>query len=295
MDIANLAYNAGIKSGLRLTFNEFFSTNLKLGVQNLNYPNGYGQAVPVDFSVCTNLNSLFGLNSSNFFLLETGLGYILSHTNNQNQIWLSQERLTSNINLGMSYQVSLGNQTAIAFGLNSFRLTNRLSQTVDARYIFNYHTSLVYTLKNNRVNDEAKDMSSQYNALASELVAMSMKYEKELKQKGLEIEILSGVLDNLNQGKLENDSANQPVVEHHMESEVNSASNSSFAIVIASFKSYASALECANEQSFTPMILFDTTGKNYRVVKEIVETKAKAVEASLELKKSNVDNWILPL
>ena len=295
LDIANLGYNAGIKSGLRLTFNEFFSTNLKLGVQNLNYPNGNGQAVPVDFSVTTNLNSLLGLNSSNFFLLETGVGYLLTHTNNENQMWLSQERLTSNLNLGLSYQVSLGNQTAIAFGLNSFKLSDRLSSTLDAKYILNYHTSLVFTLNNKKGNNEANDLSSEYKALTNELIAMSMKYEKELKQKDLEIEIFSGVIDELNQGTIESNSADQAVEEHQVEPTQSDANPLSFAIVIASFSSYESALEYSNELTVMPMILLDSSGKRYRVVEQIVESKDEAIKASNRLKKNNVDNWILTL
>jgi hypothetical protein len=295
LDIANLGYNAGIKSGLRLTFNEFFSTNLKLGVQNLNYPNGNGQAVPVDFSVTTNLNSLLGLNSSNFFLLETGLGYMLTHTNNENQMLLSQEQLTSNLNLGLSYQVSLGNQTAIAFGLNSFKLSDRLSSTLDAKYILNYHTSLVFTLNNKKGNNETNDLSSEYKALTNELIAMSMKYEKELKQKDLEIEIFSGVIDELNQGTIESNSADQAVEEHPIEPTQSDANPLSFAIVIASFSSYESALEYSNELTVMPMILLDSSGKRYRVVEQIVESKDEAIKASNRLKKNNVDNWILTL
>jgi len=295
LDIANLGYNAGIKSGLRLTFNDFFSTNLKLGVQNLNYPNGNGHAVPVDFTVTTNLNSLLGLNSSNFFLLETGLGYILTHTNNENQMWLSQERLTSNLNLGLSYQVSLGSQTAIAFGLNSFKLSDRLSSTLDAKYLLNYHTSLVFTFKNNKANNEINDLTSEYNALTNELIAMSMKYEKELKQKDLEIEVFSGVLDELNQGTIESNSADQAVEEHPIEPTQSDANPLSFAIVIASFSSYESALEYSNELTVMPMILLDSSGKRYRVVEQIVESKDEAIKASNRLKKNNVDNWILTL
>ena len=292
LDIANLGYNAGIKSGLRLTFNDFFSTNLKLGVQNLNYPNGNGHAVPVDFTVTTNLNSLLGLNSSNFFLLETGFGYMLSHTNNENQMWLSQERLTSNLNLGLSYQVSLGNQTAIAFGLNSFKLSDGLTSTLDAKYLLNYHTSLVFTLENKQANN---DLNSKYNALTNELIAMSMKYEKELKQKDLEIEVFTGVIDDLNQGTIESNSANQSVAEHPVEPAESDTNPLSFAIVIASFSSYESALEYSNELTVMPMILLDSSGKRYRVVEQIVESKDEAIKASNRLKKNNVDNWILTL
>ena len=292
LDIANLGYNAGIKSGLRLTFNDFFSTNLKLGVQNLNYPNGNGYAVPVDFTVTTNLNSLLGLNSSNFFLLETGFGYMLSHTNNENQMILSQERLTSNLNLGLSYQVSLGNQTAIAFGLNSFKLSDGLTSTLDAKYLLNYHTSLVFTLENKQANN---DLNSKYNALTNELIAMSMKYEKELKQKDLEIEVFTGVIDDLNQGTIESNSANQSVAEHPVEPAESDTNPLSFAIVIASFSSYESALEYSNELTVMPMILLDSSGKRYRVVEQIVESKDEAIKASNRLKKNNVDNWILQL
>ena len=292
LDIANLGFNAGIKSGLRLTFNDFFSTNLKLGVQNLNYPNGNGYAVPVDFTVTTNLNSLLGLNSSNFFLLETGFGYMLSHTNNENQMILSQERLTSNLNLGLSYQVSLGNQTAIAFGLNSFKLSDGLTSTIDAKYLLNYHTSLVFTLENKQANN---DLNSKYNALTNELVAMSMKYEKELKQKDLEIEVFAGVIDDLNQGTIQSDSADQSVVEHQVEPAESDTNPLFFALVIASFSSYESALEYSNKLTVMPMILLDASGKNYRVVKQIVESKDEAIKASNRLKKNNVDNWILKL
>ena len=292
LDIANLGYNAGIKSGLRLTFNDFFSTNLKLGVQNLNYPNGNGHAVPVDFTVTTNLNSLLGLNSSNFFLLETGFGYMLSRTNNENQMILSQERLTSNLNLGLSYQVSLGNQTAIAFGLNSFKLSDGLTSTLDAKYLLNYHTSLVFTLENKQANN---DLNSKYNALTNELIAMSMKYEKELKQKDLEIEVFTGVIDDLNQGTIESNSANQSVAEHPVEPAESDTNPLSFAIVIASFSSYESALEYSNELTVMPMILLDSSGKRYRVVEQIVESKDEAIKASNSLKKNNVDNWILQL
>jgi len=292
LDIANLGYNAGIKSGLRLTFNDFFSTNLKLGVQNLNYPNGNGHAVPVDFTVTTNLNSLLGLNSSNFFLLETGFGYMLSRTNNENQMILSQERLTSNLNLGLSYQVSLGNQTAIAFGLNSFKLSDGLTSTLDAKYLLNYHTSLVFTLENKQANN---DLNSKYNALTNELIAMSMKYEKELKQKDLEIEVFTGVIDDLNQGTIESNSANQSVAEHPVEPAESDTNPLSFAIVIASFSSYESALEYSNELTVMPMILLDSSGKRYRVVEQIVESKDEAIKASNRLKKNNVDNWILQL
>ena len=292
LDIANLGYNAGIKSGLRLTFNDFFSTNLKLGVQNLNYPTGNGYAVPVDFTVTTNLNSLLGLNSSNFFLLETGFGYMLSHTNNENQMILSQERLTSNLNLGLSYQVSLGNQTAIAFGLNSFKLSDGLTSTLDAKYLLNYHTSLVFTLENKQANN---DLNSKYNALTNELIAMSMKYEKELKQKDLEIEVFTGVIDDLNQGTIESNSANQSVAEHPVEPAESDTNPLSFAIVIASFSSYESALEYSNELTVMPMILLDSSGKRYRVVEQIVESKDEAIKASNRLKKNNVDNWILQL
>ena len=292
LDIANLGYNAGIKSGLRLTFNDFFSTNLKLGVQNLNYPNGNGYAVPVDFTVTTNLNSLLGLNSSNFFLLETGFGYMLSHTNNENQMILSQERLTSNLNLGLSYQVSLGNQTAIAFGLNSFKLSDGLTSTIDAKYLLNYHTSLVFTLENKQANN---DLNSKYNALTNELIAMSMKYEKELKQKDLEIEVFAGVIDDLNQGTIQSDSADQSVVEHQVEPAESDTNPLFFALVIASFSSYESALEYSNKLTVMPMILLDASGKNYRVVKQIVESKDEAIKASNRLKKNNVDNWILQL
>ena len=292
LDIANLGYNAGIKSGLRLTFNDFFSTNLKLGVQNLNYPNGNGHAVPVDFTVTTNLNSLLGLNSSNFFLLETGFGYMLSRTNNENQMILSQERLTSNLNLGLSYQVSLGNQTAIAFGLNSFKLSDGLTSTLDAKYLLNYHTSLVFTLENKQANN---DLNSKYNALTNELIVMSMKYEKELKQKDLEIEVFTGVIDDLNQGTIQSDSADQSVVEHPVEPAESDTNPLSFAIVIASFSSYESALEYSNELTVMPMILLDSSGKRYRVVEQIVESKDEAIKASNRLKKNNVDNWILQL
>ena len=292
LDIANLGYNAGIKSGLRLTFNDFFSTNLKLGVQNLNYPNGNGYAVPVDFTVTTNLNSLLGLNSSNFFLLETGFGYMLSHTNNENQMILSQERLTSNLNLGLSYQVSLGNKTAIAFGLNSFKLSDGLTSTLDAKYLLNYHTSLVFTLENKQANN---DLNSKYNALTNELIAMSMKYEKELKQKDLEIEVFTGVIDDLNQGTIQSDSADQSVVEHPVEPAESDTNPLSFAIVIASFSSYESALEYSNELTVMPMILLDSSGKRYRVVEQIVESKDEAIKVSNRLKKNNVDNWILQL
>jgi hypothetical protein len=292
LDIANLGYNAGIKSGLRLTFNDFFSTNLKLGVQNLKYPNGNGYAVPVDFTVTTNLNSLLGLNSSNFFLLETGFGYMLSHTNNENQMILSQERLTSNLNLGLSYQVSLGNQTAIAFGLNSFKLSDGLTSTLDAKYLLNYHTSLVFTLENKQANN---DLNSKYNALTNELIAMSMKYEKELKQKDLEIEVFTGVIDDLNQGTIQSDSADQSVVEHPVEPAESDTNPLSFAIVIASFSSYESALEYSNELTVMPMILLDSSGKRYRVVEQIVESKDEAIKVSNRLKKNNVDNWILQL
>ena len=295
LDIANLGYNAGIKSGLRLTFNDFFSTNLKLGVQNLNYPNGNGHAVPVDFTVTTNLNSLLGLNSSNFFLLETGFGYMLSHTNNENQMILSQERLTSNLNLGLSYQVSLGNQTAIAFGLNSFKLSDGLTSTLDAKYLLNYHTSLIFTLNNKKANNETNDLSSEYNALTNELIVMSMKYEKELKQKDLEIEVFTGVIDDLNQGTIESNSANQSVAEHPVEPAESDTNPLSFAIVIASFSSYESALEYSNELTVMPMILLDSSGKRYRVVEQIVESKDEAIKASNRLKKNNVDNWILQL
>ena len=292
LDIANLGYNAGIKSGLRLTFNDFFSTNLKLGVQNLNYPTGNGYAVPVDFTVTTNLNSLLGLNSSNFFLLETGFGYMLSRTNNENQMILSQERLTSNLNLGLSYQVSLGNQTAIAFGLNSFKLSDGLTSTLDAKYLLNYHTSLVFTLENKQANN---DLNSKYNALTNELIVMSMKYEKELKQKDLEIEVFTGVIDDLNQGTIESNSANQSVAEHPVEPAESDTNPLSFAIVIASFSSYESALEYSNELTVMPMILLDSSGKRYRVVEQIVESKDEAIKASNRLKKNNVDNWILQL
>ena len=292
LDIANLGYNAGIKSGLRLTFNDFFSTNLKLGVQNLNYPNGNGHAVPVDFTVTTNLNSLLGLNSSNFFLLETGFGYMLSHTNNENQMILSQERLTSNLNLGLSYQVSLGNQTAIAFGLNSFKLSDGLTSTFDAKYLLNYHTSLVFTLENKQANN---DLNSKNDALTNELIAMSMKYEKELKQKDLEIEVFTGVIDDLNQGTIQSDSADQSVVEHPVEPAESDTNPLYFALVIASFSSYESALEYSNKLTVMPIILLDTSGKNYRVVKQIVESKDEAIKASNRLKENNLDNWILQL
>ena len=296
LDIPNLGYNAGIKSGVRLTFNEYFSANFKLGVQNLNYSKGNGHSVPVDFSITTNLNSLLGYKSGNFFLLETGAGSMLTHTNNENQLLMSQQRLTSNLNLGLSYQVSLGESTAIAFGLNSFRLSDRLTSTLDARYLLNYHTSLILTLKNNRDrgNNENDDMSS---ALTNELIAMSMSYEKELTQKNIEIDVLSGVLDDLNQGMIESDSvsANPSVPESSIQLTQSDAKPSSFAIVIASFSSYSSALEYTNELSIEALILLDAAGKHYRVVQQITESKDEAVEVSNRLKKDNVDNWILAL
>jgi cell division protein FtsN len=44
-----------------------------------------------------------------------------------------------------------------------------------------------------------------------------------------------------------------------------------------------------------PMILLDSSGKRYRVVEQIVESKDEAIKASNRLKKNNVDNWILTL
>ena len=110
---------------------------------------------------------------------------------------------------------------------------------------------------------------------------MSMKYEKELKQKDLEIEVFSGVLDELNQGTIESNSADQAVEEHPIEPTQSDANPLSFAIVIASFSSYESALEYSNELTVMPMILLDSSGKRYRVVEQIVESKDEAIKAKI--------------
>lgn len=287
-NIETLAANAGIRSGLRLNFSNFFSANAKLGVQQYSFPTGNGHFIPLDFSINSKLGGVIGLRSKKTLELEIGFSSVLYNRNNASQPVHNKFGLSSALCLGTSYLIPIADNYSLSFGVSYRRFTDNLAISPNQNDMLDYHTSVIVSLGGNKNSTEK--LSSDLLELSKELVLTSLEHESLLKARDREIAILTDVLKDFDDYKKTSTDSTPEIPEKS-----EPINNESYAIIIASLKSYDSASKLSLSTGPNSIVLLDEPSNNYRVAFEVVQTLEEAEKLSSRLKRDGVDNWILTL